>query len=153
MKRILFLHGKEGSRHGTKAKELKKSFDLVAPKLTNSFEDKDFKKDLQKVYSLMANNSFEVIIGSSRGGALVAAIQTKIPKILIAPAWKTFNVSPKMNHYDIILHSELDDIVPYDDSITLLEEYGGKQVINIGDDHKMSDKITLRSLRNLIKQY
>ena len=86
MKRVLFAHGKEGSPYGTKAMMLKDKFDVTIPKLTNSYEMVDFLEDLDIIETI--GKEVDVMVGSSRGGALVAQARNNVRKILICPAWK-----------------------------------------------------------------
>jgi len=147
--KVLFCHGKEGTPNGTKATMVKEAFkNTNVPKLTNSFETADFLDDLTKVERLAKRA--DVLVGSSRGGALVAQARMKTRKVLIAPAWKKFQVVPYLNKDDIILHSKNDDLVPYEDSIKLVDMFGCT-LIECGHDHRMSDKKTLDLIKDAIK--
>lgn len=148
--RILFCHGKEGSTDGTKATMLRESFKTaVIPKLTNSYEAGDFATDLYLVEALAAGA--DVLIGSSRGGALVCQADTDVPKVMIAPAWKKFQVLPLLTKNDVILHSKKDDLVPYEDSVRLADLFGCR-LIECGNDHRMSDPDTLALIKKTIKE-
>ena len=147
---ILFCHGKEGSPDGTKARALKAlpNAGIVAtPRLTNSFSDYDFIKDLGMVMKVA--NTVDIIVGSSRGGALVCQMNIDKRKILIAPAWKKFKVIPHLTSDDIILHCKEDKLVPYKDSVQLANMFGCK-LIECGINHRMSDSKTLNTIKNII---
>lgn len=144
-RKILYLHGKEGSPHGFKAQALLKHFDITNPRLRNSYDISLFQKDLNMAQELVDTINFDAIVGSSRGGALACGLKTDIPRILIAPAWKKFEVTPTLNPYDVILHCIKDDIVDYNDSIIAVENFGG-QLVNTGKDHQMSDASTLMEI-------
>jgi predicted alpha/beta hydrolase family esterase len=147
--RILFCHGKEGNPNGTKAKTIRKNFENVTtPRLTNSFDEGDFIRDLCEVEA-MAKHA-DVLVGSSRGGALVAQTTANKRKVLIAPAWKKFCVVPHLTENDVIIHSKKDDLVPYEDSETLQRMFGCK-LIECGDDHRMSCDKALETIMNAIK--
>ena len=150
--RILFCHGKEGNPRGTKAVAIQEEFEanmFVAPRLTNSYCEKDFAEDLVVVEALA--KGADVLIGSSRGGALVCQADVETPKVMIAPAWRKFNVLPMLTANDIILHSKCDDLVPYEDSEKLAELFGCR-VIECGTDHRMSDPETLEIIKQTIKE-
>jgi len=148
--RVLFCHGKEGNPNGTKAVTIGKMPDtiVVTPKLTNSYDESDFLNDLTIVEALA--NGADVLVGSSRGGALVCQVRTKQRKVLVAPAWKKFSVLPHLTKDDVILHSRNDDLVPFEDSLALVELFGCK-LIECGVDHRMSDAETLELIKNTIK--
>ncbi len=146
---ILFCHGKEGSPNGTKAQTIQAVFgNVTTPTLTNSYDAADFLNDLEVVEQ--AAKEADVLVGSSRGGALVAAARTSQQKILICPAWKEFKVTPHVTKNDIIIHSKKDSIVPYAHSQQLADMFGCK-LIEAGSDHRMSDQETLTLIINTIK--
>ena len=151
MKKVLFCHGKEGSPYGKKAKMLRSKFaHVITPELINSYQTADFVKDLHDVETLVMTENPHILVGSSRGGALVAQVRVKVRKVLIAPAWKKFGVMPYLTKGDIILHSKKDDLVPYEDSVMLARLFSC-ELIECGDDHRMSDKKTLEFIESTIK--
>jgi len=146
---ILFCHGKEGSPNGTKAQTIQAAFgNVITPTLTNSYDASDFLNDLEVVEE--AAKKVDVLVGSSRGGALVTAARTSQRKILICPAWKEFKVVPYITKNDVIIHSKNDPIVPYKNSQQLADMFGCK-LIEAGSDHRMSDPETLALIVNTIK--
>ena len=147
--RVLFCHGKEGNPKGSKAIAIGKMPDtiVVTPKLTNSYEREDFVNDLGLVEALA--EGADVLVGSSRGGALVANAKASFRKVLIAPAWRRFNVEPNLTKEDIILHSRHDNLVPYEDSVVLAERFGCT-LIECGANHRMSDEATLLEIKKAI---
>lgn len=152
MKRVLFAHGKEGNPNGTKAKMLKEKFGALVPKLTNSFELVDFLEDLDHIENI--GQSVDVMIGSSRGGALVAQVRNpNVRKILICPAWKRFDalLLPFLNEDDIIIHSKSDNLVLFEDSV-LLKETFGCTLIEAGYDHRMGDDETLALIEDTVRR-
>jgi predicted alpha/beta hydrolase family esterase len=151
MKKVLFCHGKEGSPYGKKALMLRSKFAyVITPDLINSYHAEDFVKDWHNVETLAMTENPNILVGSSRGGAIVAQVRVKVRKLLIAPAWKKFGVMPYLTKGDIILHSKKDDLVPYEDSM-LLANLFGCELIECGDDHRMSDKKTLDFIEDTIK--
>lgn len=146
---ILFCHGKEGSPNGTKAQTIQAAFgSVITPSLTNSYDASDFLNDLEVVEQ--AAEKADVLVGSSRGGALVAAARTSQRKILICPAWKEFKVVPYVTKNDVIIHSKKDSIVPYAHSQQLADMFGCT-LIEAGSDHRMSDAETLKLIVDTIK--
>ena len=98
-------------------------------------------------------NNFQpdIVIGSSRGGAIASYIDTAdISKILVAPAWSKFGVtSPLVNETTTILHSKQDNLVQLEDSFALVEHYGCK-LIECGIGHRMSDEEALQELLKVV---
>tara|TARA_B100000212_G_C27341389_1_gene519377 strand:+ start:934 stop:1428 length:495 start_codon:yes stop_codon:yes gene_type:complete len=149
MMKVLFLHGMEGTPEGTKPAFLKKAgFRVIAPALPKN----DFELSLARAKDTFENFKPDIVVGSSRGGALASALDTgDIPKILIAPAWKKFGVkNPLVNKETVILHCADDDLVPYEDSIELAKpkdgEYFGPTLTECGENHRMSDDEALQRL-------
>ena len=128
---------------------MKKNFrNVTTPRLTNSFEYVDFVKDLCIVEELARDA--DVLVGSSRGGALVAEVETDQRKVLIAPAWRKFCVVPHLTERDVIIHSRNDDLVPYEDSEDLRRMFGC-ELIECGVDHRMSCNEALNKIINAVK--
>ena len=94
----------------------------------------------------------DVVVGSSRGGAIATAIQKKGSKlVLIAPAWKMYGVTPYVDPATTVLHCLTDDIVPFDHSIELAEKTGA-QIIECGECHRMSDEEAIKVLIETVSQ-
>jgi predicted esterase YcpF (UPF0227 family) len=145
--KVLFLHGLEGTPNGTKVQYLKNAgIDLVAPKLPKS----SWIDSRNQALEALENHDVDLIIGSSRGGALACELDTNIRKVLIAPAWRRFNVSPVIDASTIILHCEEDDLVDYSDSVELKNKFHAA-LITIGQNHRMSDPDSLACLLDLVK--
>ena len=85
MKKILFLHGLESKPGGSKAVFLKSlGYEVLNPWLPAN----NFKKSLEIAQNSLKEDP-DIIVGSSRGGALALALEIhNVPLILIAPAWK-----------------------------------------------------------------
>lgn len=141
--KILFLHGLESKPGGTKAKTLEKAghtvFNPALPK--DSLEE-----SIEIAQKVVDDKSPDLVVGSSRGGAVGSAIDKKGAKlILIAPAWKLYGVTPRVDSNTTVLHCPTDDIVPIEHSIELAEKTGAT-VIECGTCHRMSDTEALREL-------
>ncbi len=141
--KILFLHGLESKPGGTKAKVLAEAgheiFNPALPK--DSFEE-----SMEIAQEIVNIERPDIVVGSSRGGAVGAAIDKKGARlILIAPAWKLYDVTPRVDSNTTVLHCLNDDIVPIEHSIELAEKTGAK-VIECGTCHRMSDEQALDKL-------
>src|SRR5439155_197924 len=67
----------------------------------------------------------EVVVGSSRGGAVAMNIDTgSIPLVLLCPTWKRWGTVTTIKPNTVILHSEADEVVPIADSGELLKNSG-----------------------------
>jgi predicted alpha/beta hydrolase family esterase len=146
--RVVFLHGYESSPRGQKVRFLKNAgVDVIAPWLD---------RDSWDLAVTAARHCIEVykpdvIVGSSRGGAVAMATNTKVPVVLIAPAWRTWcpwgPTSTRGNA--IILHSLTDTVIPYRDSEALSAETGAS-LIECGEGHRMNDPDALRIMLNAV---
>jgi hypothetical protein len=65
--------------------------------------------------------------------------------VLVAPAWRAFDVPPKIPPGTKILHCPADDIVYIEDSDELARASGG-DVVRCGDSHRMGDIDALEQL-------
>ena len=141
--KILFLHGKEGTPEGTKPTTMRANGHwVIAPVLPKD----DWALSLRRAYNCLDAFKPDVVVGSSRGGAIACALETVAPKILIAPAYNSFHVkNPVVDETTIILHCADDDLVSYEDSC-ILEEAFGCNLIACGEDHRMSDNDALNEL-------
>lgn len=149
MKKILFLHGLESKPGGSKVVHLSAlGYDVLNPWLPAN----DFSVSLNVAQKELEKQP-DIIVGSSRGGALALALEAhNIPLVLIAPAWKRFGVATNAHVNTIILHSEYDDIVPFVDSQELFRNNTGLEVIACGEGHRMNDTDALHHLTGAIKR-
>lgn len=153
--KILFLHGKESKPGGSKVQHLKKQgYNVINPYLPSD----DFVKSTQIAQKAFEGERPDVIVASSRGGAVAMAMDTKrADVVLIAPAWNHRDTLciPKDVQYTspsraFILHCKDDDIVSYEDSEYLADVLGTK-VIECGTNHRMSDPQALDTLSEVLK--
>lgn len=156
---ILFLHGLEGTPNGSKVKFLRAmGHNVVAPSLPKEclFESR---KIAQVAFDC---DDFDIIVGSSRGGAIAAGLEgyPETPRILIAPAYRAFGIDPVMlkdndTCYKVdILHCPEDDLVPIDfskDLVNKLEDTNTTATLHeTGKDHRMSDPDALGALAAIV---
>lgn len=151
MPSILFLHGLESKPYGTKARHLKSlGYTVFSPQLAP-----DFNESVEIALSALHLNDIDIIVGSSRGGAVALALETPITKVLIAPAWKKYGVDPLASSElglsrCTILHSQNDDIIALQDSHYLAMH--GASLVIVGEGHRMSDPKALEALEQTIQK-
>lgn len=141
--KILFLHGWQSVVGGVKPSYLKEKGHEV---LTPALDHDDFNLAVQKAQSEYDQHQPDLIVGSSRGGAVamnMASQQT--PLVLLCPAWKNWGTSSRVKSNTIILHSRSDDVIPFADSEALIINSGlhTESLIEIGNDHRLADTESL----------
>ena len=149
MKRILFLHGLESKPGGSKVAHLSSlGYEILNPLLSAD----DFNDSLNVAQKELKKHP-DIIVGSSRGGALALALRDHdLPLVLIAPAWRRFGVSTDVGAGTVILHSEHDDIVPFEDTQELFRKNTGLEVIACGNSHRMNDKDAMHHLADAVER-
>ena len=138
--KILFLHGLESLPGGAKPQYLEGlGHNVLNPHLPKG----NFEESVTIAQGYIDSESPDVVIGSSRGCAVAMSVDLKGARlILIAPAWKKFDVSPNVSSSTTILHCTSDTIVHYEDS----EDLGNENLIPCGEDHRMNDVDALEAL-------
>lgn len=147
--KILFLHGLESRPGGPKVKFLEsKGYEVLNPFLPKYSWD----ESLENAQSLIDTEEPDIVIGSSRGGAVALSIKTGTASlILIAPAWKRFGGERHGQlSGGIILHCREDKVIPYEDSEEL-SKLTGATLIACGKNHRMSDSDALEALLDAVK--
>ena len=84
----------------------------------------------------------QVVVGSSRGGAVAMNINSGAAKlVLLCPAWKKWGTAKTVKPGTVILHSEHDDVIPFAESEELVRNSGlpGSALIEVGNDHRLAD--------------
>ena len=145
--RVLFLHGLESKPGGTKPTFLKEhGFEVLNPPLPRN----DFLKSCDIAQGLVDDKHPDVVVGSSRGGAIAMAIDPKGAElVLIAPAWVNFQGPSRVPTSASILHSQLDDVIPFANSFNLSMR-SGAALINCGEGHQMNDSDALEKLLEVV---
>lgn len=137
--KILFLHGWHSVPGGIKPTCLKKAgHEVINPAL----DDEDFSTAVRTAQAEYNKHHFDVIVGSSRGGAVAMNLESKdTPLVLLCPAWKKYGTATKTKPNTTILHSKKDDVIPFQDSVELITNSGLPRVtlIAIGVDHRLAD--------------
>jgi hypothetical protein len=144
--KILFLHGWQSVPGGVKPVFLKENGHTVFnPKLP----DDDFAEAVRIAQSEFDRHQPEVIVGSSRGGAVAMNLRVgAIPLVLLCPAWRWFGSVRIVKPGTVILHSRGDNVVAYCDSEELLRSSGlpGNALIETGSDHRLADPESLHRM-------
>ena len=142
-KKILFLHGWRSVPGGVKSTYLKDhGYEVIAPVL----DDEDFEVALATAQAMFDLHKPDVIVGSSRGGALAMNIKSSDAKlVLLCPAWKKWGASKALRANSAILHSRADEVVAFSDSEELVACSGlpSEILIEIGNDHRLADAASL----------
>jgi len=137
--KILFLHGWTSVPGGLKPTYLKDHGHTV---INPALDDDDFEKAIETAQAEFDQHQPDVIVGSSRGGAVAMNIEAKdTPLILLCPAWKKWGKAPTVRPNTTILHSRQDDVVPFENSEELVQNSGmpSSALIEIGSDHRLAD--------------
>tara|TARA_R110000824_G_scaffold203026_1_gene387387 strand:+ start:540 stop:1013 length:474 start_codon:yes stop_codon:yes gene_type:complete len=148
MKKILFLHGLESKPGGAKPTFLERNgYEVVQPPLDKS----EFEGSVNIAQRYYDETKPDIVVGSSRGGAIAMAIKSTVKKVLIAPAWRKYGVlHNSVDENDVVLHAKEDTVVPYADSVELLH-HTSVLLHEVGTDHRMCDEETLSTLLDFIK--
>ena len=147
--KLLFLHGLESKPGGSKVRFLEKhGYEVFNPFLPKYSWD----ESLENAQTLIDSERPDIVIGSSRGGAVALSIKTGAASlILIAPAWKRFG-GERYGQLcgGIILHCREDKIIPYEDSVEL-SGLTGANLISCGTDHRMNDQDALDGILDAVR--
>ena len=147
---ILFLHGWNSVPGGVKPTYLRHHGHIVVnPKLS----DDDFEAALRIAQAEFDRYRPDVVVGSSRGGALAMSIAGgEVPLVLLCPAWRkygnTATTSLTVKPGTVILHSRADDVVPFADSEELVRRSGlpATALFEVGIDHRLADAEPLAAM-------
>jgi hypothetical protein len=133
--RVLYLHGLGGRRAGPRTERLKElGYEVLYPDLPAD----DYAKSVQIAADLA--KQADLIVGSSRGGAVAMGLTTDKPLLLLAPAWKMFGVEPKLpSPTTIVIHGTEAERVPHTDSEELMVVNGaGGNLMLVTDTHSLN---------------
>tara|TARA_B100000131_G_scaffold292181_1_gene306391 strand:- start:331 stop:780 length:450 start_codon:yes stop_codon:yes gene_type:complete len=140
--KILFLHGLESSPNSRKVTFLRDmGHDVIAPLLDKN----DWEQSVLAARNAIHVHDPDVVVGSSRGGAVAMAAHPRVPTVLVAPAWVKYAPWETVSGRTVIIHSIEDEVIPYEDSEKLRKMFGAK-LIAAGASHRMSDTEALEAI-------
>src|SRR5450755_1963243 len=127
--KILFLNGWHSVPGGVKPTYLKDHGHEVNNPALN---DDDFTLAVKTAQAEFDHHRPQVVVGSSRGGAVAMNINNGSAKLIIlCPAWKKFGTARTVKPGSVILHSRADDVIPFADSEELAKS-SGVTLIEVG---------------------
>jgi hypothetical protein len=142
--KVLCLHGWQSVPGGVKPTCLAQhGHEVINPKLL----DEDFEEALRIAQSEYDRHRPDVVVGSSRGGA-VGLDSGDNPLVLLGPAWRKHGKARTVKQNTTILHSRADDMVPFADSEELVRNSGlpASTLVEVGDDHRLANPEPLRRM-------
>lgn len=148
---ILFLHGWQSTPGGIKPTYLKDGYEVLNPALP----DEDFDEAVRIAQAEFDRHHPDVVVGSSRGGAVAMNIDTgSTPLVLLCPAWKHFGTATSVKPGTIILHSQADNVVPFADSVELVENssLSSDSLIDVGTEHRLADEESLEAMLKAVEK-
>lgn len=141
--KILFLHGWHSVPGGVKPTYLKDHGNEV---INPALDDDDFDAALATAQAEFDKHQPQVVVGSSRGGAVAMNINSGNAKlVLLCPAWKNWGTAKTVRPDTVILHSRADDVIPFADSEELVRSSGlpAYTLLETGNDHRLADPESL----------
>jgi len=142
----LFLHGWQSVPGGVKPTFLAEHGHQV---INPALPDEDFAAAVRIAQAEFDWHQPDVIVGSSRGGAVAMTIQSgETPLVLLCPAWRHFGTTKRVKANTTILHSRADDTIPFADSDELVRNSGlpASTLIEVGGDHRLADIGSLETM-------
>ena len=149
--KILFLHGWQSTPGGIKPTFLKDHGHEV---LNPALSDDDFDDAVRIAQAEFDRNHPEVVVGSSRGGAVAMNINSgSTPLVLLCPAWKRWGTATTVKPGTVILHSQADDLVPLPDSAELVGNSGLPEsaLLVVGTEHRLADPESLGKMLEAVE--
>jgi len=137
--KILFLHGWQSVPGGLKPIYLARhGHEVVNPRL----DDEDFQRAVATAQAELDRHRPDVVVGSSRGGAVAMNLEVgETPLVLLCPAWRHWGGATTVPNGTRILHSRLDEVIPFADSEVLARNSGlpPDALIETGGDHRLAE--------------
>ena len=150
--KILFLHGWHSTPGGVKPTYLNDHGHEV---LNPALPDDDFDAAVAIAQAELDEHQPDVVVGSSRGGAVAMNIEAgNTPLVLLCPAWKRWGTAKRVKSGAAILHSRLDDVVPFADSEELVRNSGlpSESLIEVGMEHRLADSESLAKMLEAVEE-
>jgi hypothetical protein len=146
--KVLFLHGWHSVPGGMKPTYFTQyGHEVINP----SLPDDDFDASVRLAQTEFDRHRPDVIVGSSRGGAIAMALQSdRVPLVLLCPAWKRWGTVRVVKPNTTILHSRNDEVIPFAESEELVAASGLPRaaLLETGNDHRLADPDSLRAMLN-----
>jgi hypothetical protein len=141
--KTLFLHGWQSIPGGVKPTFLaQQGHEVINPKLP----DEDFNLAVQIAQVEFDKHQPQVVVGSSRGGAVAMNIDSGEAKVvLLCPAWKRWGTARTVKPGTATLQSRADDVVPFADSEEVAKN-SGASLFEVGTDHRLADPEPLATM-------
>ncbi len=149
---ILFLHGWQSTPGGLKPTYLKVHGHTV---FNPQLPDDDFDLAVSIAQSVYNRHQPDVVVGSSRGGAVAMNINSKdTPLVLLCPAWKTWGTATTVKPNTLILHSRSDETVPFVDSEELVANSGlpVSALVAVGTEHRLAEPDALDKMLKVVEE-
>ena len=141
--KVLFLHGWHSVPGGVKPTYLKDHGHTV---INPALDDDDFPAAVLTAQEAFDKHQPEVVVGSSRGGAVAMNINIGNAKlVLLCPAWKNWGTVKTVRPDTVILQSRADDVIPFADSEELAAN-SRATLIEVGNDHRLADPESLAAM-------
>jgi hypothetical protein len=149
--KILYLHGWKSVSGGVKPNYLAElGHEITEPELP----EEDYDEALRIAQREFDRIHPEVVVGSSRGGALAMNLNAgEVPLVLLCPAWKRWGQASTVKPGTQILHSREDEVIPFDDTLALLRNSGlDESALTVtGEDHRLSDPASLVAMNAAVR--
>lgn len=149
---VLFLHGWKSIPGGVKPTRLAQEGWKV---LNPSLPDEDFPEAVRIAQQIVDEESPDVIVGSSRGGAAAMNVDSHgVPLVLLCPAWKRWGSVQEVPPGTVVLHSEDDEVIPIAESRELLanSHLPSTSLWVVGTDHRLAGPEPLEAMVRAVKE-
>ncbi len=144
--KILFISGWHSVPGAVKPSYLKEhGHEIINPAL----DDHNFAVALTTAQVEFDQHRPQVVVGSSRGGAVAMNINSGDAKlVLLCPACRNWGTAKTVKYGTVILHSKNDDVIPFVDSEELVRNSGllPSALIEVGNDHRLAGQEPLDAM-------
>jgi hypothetical protein len=123
--------------------------------LNPALPDDDFAESVKISQAEFDRHRPDVVVGSSRGGAVAMNIDSPgAALVLLCPAWKRWGTATAVKPGTVIIHSEVDDVIPIADSRELLARSGLPEtaLLVVGTDHRLADPEPLAAMLRAVEK-
>lgn len=140
-RRLIFIHGLEGTSQGAKATLLRKLYpEMKIPDFTGSLEER-----MEQLHSVIKDTDHWTIVGSSLGGLMATLFAARQPNqvrrlVLLAPAliWPGFATSLRapIKTPTTLYHGQRDALIPLEQIREIAYQvFSNLEFIVVDDDH------------------